>query len=195
MQNSLLIPPLDSAEKDGSLVFNVVIAYEDFETGKQAMRIYDTLVENLGQRWRFENQMWKFDVLSIPKLREMAANDAIKADLVIVSCHGDDLPQGVRKWFEHWVGQNLRPSALAAIFDYEGSAPQARALRAYLSALAARGHMEFFFAGEATVESKEGPVSVDRSPELKTSLAFAGAMLRDSLPCKWDQGEEVPRFR
>jgi len=58
----------------------VVIAYEDFETGKQAKRTFDFLAEQLKDECQFTNQMWKFDVLNIPKLREMAAKDAAGAE-------------------------------------------------------------------------------------------------------------------
>ena len=65
MRHTLTIPPLGSAERDSSPVFNVVIAYEDFETGKQAKKTYDFLAQNLGSDCHFTNQMWKFDVLGI----------------------------------------------------------------------------------------------------------------------------------
>ena len=45
--------------------FNVVMAYEDFDTGKRAMRTYDYLVQHLGDECLFKNQMWKFDVLAV----------------------------------------------------------------------------------------------------------------------------------
>ena len=38
--------------------------------------------------------MWKFEVLGNPKMKEMAANDALEADLIIVSTHGiGELPE------------------------------------------------------------------------------------------------------
>ena len=56
-------------------VFSVVIAFEDFDTGRQAKRAYDFLVANLSHEWRVANQMWKFEMFSIKELREMAAKD------------------------------------------------------------------------------------------------------------------------
>ena len=88
MQSSLAIAPMKPSDLEANPMFNVVIAYEDFETGKRAKKTYDFLVENLGHDARFSNQMWKFDVLTIPKLREMAAKDATAADIIIISCHG-----------------------------------------------------------------------------------------------------------
>src|SRR5581483_4358351 len=50
--------------------FNVVIAYEDFAAGRHAKETYDYLVRSLGRELAFDNQMWKFDVLGHPKLRD-----------------------------------------------------------------------------------------------------------------------------
>jgi len=89
---------------------NVVIAYEDLETGKRAKRIHDFLVENLGHDCQFTNQMWKFELLGIPKLREMAAQDAMMADIVIISCHGAELPSDFKAWVELWAADRIIPS-------------------------------------------------------------------------------------
>src|SRR5262245_57788797 len=97
MQNTLTFPPLKSAERESAPTFNVVIAYEDFETGKNAKKTYDFLVEHLGHECEFSNQMWKFDVLALPKLKEMAARDAADADIIIISAHGtSELPPEVK---------------------------------------------------------------------------------------------------
>src|SRR5262245_65262142 len=104
MQNTLNFPSLRSTGGEGDLTFNVVIAYEDFETGKNAKKTYDFLVEHLGHECVFSNQMWKFDVLTLPKLKEMAISDAREADIIIISAHGNnDLPPQVKAWIEGWA--------------------------------------------------------------------------------------------
>jgi hypothetical protein len=139
-------PPFGSAEKDAEPIFNVVIAYEDFETGKQAKRTFDVLAEQLKNDCRFTNQMWKFDVLNIPKLREMAAKDAGMADIVIVSCRAkDELPPEVKAWVELWLAHDNHAIALVALLDSSPEFPmEAGNVRRYLSDVAVRGGMEFF---------------------------------------------------
>jgi hypothetical protein len=112
MQHTLNCPPLASTGLEANPAFDVVIAYEDFETGKHAKKTYDFLVEHLGRDCRFTNQMWKFDVLSIPKLREIAVNDAANADIIIVSSHGQELPSHIKEWVEAWLAEPLRYLAL-----------------------------------------------------------------------------------
>jgi hypothetical protein len=146
MQHTLSCPPYGSSNSEDNSSFDVVIAYEDFETGKHARKTYEFLVENLGHDCRFTNQMWKFDVLRIPKLREMAAKDAADADIIIVSSHGDDdLPAEVKQWIDMWVGERGNALALVALFDRaEDRREKARSVRAYLAQVARQGRMEFF---------------------------------------------------
>src|SRR5256885_16899933 len=107
MQRSLPYPTLGPSDLEDNPAFNVVIAYEDFETGKHAKKTYDFLVANLGKDCQFTNQMWKFDVLGLPKLREMAAKAAALAEIVIISSQGGQaLPHQIKSLIELWVGYN-----------------------------------------------------------------------------------------
>src|SRR5262249_32148014 len=146
MQRTAFRPPSRASETDAGSAFNVVIAYEDFETGKLAKKTYDFLATHLGQECRFSNQMWKFDILMLPKLREMAAKDVGLADIVIISCHGQELPEPVKLWIERWSGPD-RPTPLALVALFENSSEsifQTREARDYLAQVAKRAGMEFF---------------------------------------------------
>jgi hypothetical protein len=145
MQRTLIFTPADPSEVESNPVFNVLIAYEDFETGKHAKETYDFLAENLGKECRLTNQMWKFDVLSIPKLREIAVRDATTADIILISCHDDSVPDYVMKWTESWLMEGSQALALVALFD-QPAAPTGRGApaREYFSDVAMRAHMEFF---------------------------------------------------
>jgi hypothetical protein len=194
MQSTLRFTPLGSSEQESKPIFNVTIAYEDFETGKQAKQTYDFLVQNLGRECEFANQMWKFDVLSIPKLREMAAKDAIAADIVIICCHGRELPEQVRLWFDSWVQEEHHPLALVALIE-NGAQPseQSRAVHAYLADAARRAKVEFFAQpeGESTARRKlEDQLLFHRDmPNFKTFSALAGAVERDAGYARWSINE------
>jgi hypothetical protein len=146
MQSVTTHSPVASQNREGIPVFSVVLVFEDFNTGKRAKRAYDFLVGNLTQEWRVISQMWKFEVLSIPELREMAASDAARANLIIVSCRGDrELPVEVKDWIEMWQSDKGEPVALVALFDRPPEqAEHAQATQAYLEHVAKRGRMEFF---------------------------------------------------
>ncbi len=145
MQHTLTCPPLHDLDLGANPTFNVVIAYEDFETGKHAKETCDYLAENLGRECELRNQMWKFDVLAIRKLREIAAADAAVADLVIVSCRGDELPAHTKAWIESWINRETRPMALVALFHVQPeAASRTCAVSEYLADAARRAGIEFF---------------------------------------------------
>jgi hypothetical protein len=145
MEKMLACFPVNPATLDENPSLNVVIAYEDFETGKRAKRTYDFLVENIGSGWQVTNQMWKFDVLVLPKLRDIAVDDAVRADIIMISSHEHDLPAHVKKWIESWLAGESNPLALVALFESAraGAGPD-NVARRYLANVARRGNMEFF---------------------------------------------------
>jgi len=140
--HTLSLPTFGSSETEVNSILNVVIAYEDLETGKRAMKTYDYMVEHLGDQCLFANQMWKFDVLAVPKLREIAAKDAAAADIILVSAHeGNELSREVQIWIELFLTYRTRASALVGLF---GSESVDCPVRDYLTRVAKRAKIEFF---------------------------------------------------
>jgi hypothetical protein len=190
MQRTLTSPPIGAADLDTNPPFNVVIAYEDFETGKHAKKTYDFLVENLGRDCQFSNQMWKFDVLSVPKLREIAASDAAGGDIVVISCHGDDLPEHVKRWIEMWLAESGKPLALVALFDRpREEAGKTRTVRDYLAEVAIRGNLEFF-AQPDEWPGKKNPsdgLTLEGADDFedRTLATLAGVVQREFSQPRW----------
>jgi hypothetical protein len=139
---TLSLPAFGSSDAEVNSALNVVIAYEDLETGKRAMKTYEYMVEQLGGQCLFANQMWKFDVLAVPKLKEIAAKDAAAAEIIIVSAHeGKQLPKDVKAWIELWLSYKTQATALVGLFGGESvDAP----VRRYLAEVAKRARIEFF---------------------------------------------------
>ncbi len=193
MQHTLSCPPLGSSDLEENPTFNVVIVYEDFETGKHAKRTYDFLVENLGPGCKFGNQMWKFDVLSIPKLREMAAHDAIAADIILISCRGgDELPAHVKSWIDAWRGEPHCAIALVALFDCSGY--EARPIRNYLAEVARQAGIQFFaqpddWMGSSRSLSEEIALRRNKEVSGRTLSTLAGAVQRDISYPRWGINE------
>jgi hypothetical protein len=142
VMQSLSLPAFGSSDGESNPALNVVIAYEDLETGKRAMKTYEFMVQQLGEEWLFANQMWKFDVLAVPKLKEIAAKDAAAAEIIIVSAHeGHELPPQVKAWIDLWLSYNTEASALVGLFDGN---TEANTVRTYLADVARRAQIEFF---------------------------------------------------
>jgi hypothetical protein len=127
---------------------NVVLAYEDFPTGLHALHTFDLLFLKDNERLQFDTRnVWKFDLLGISRLRQIAAAEAAGADLVIVSAHGpDELPPTVKRWMEDWVGARPAcPGALVVMLDGAGSDLPARfAMESFFESCARRAGMDYF---------------------------------------------------
>ena len=85
--------------------------------------------------------MWKFDVLAVPKLKEIAAKDATAAEIIIVSAHdGRQLPAEVKGWLEVGLSYKTESSALVGLFGGESTKSGAQ----YFAEVARRAKIEFF---------------------------------------------------
>lgn len=134
-----------------------VVAYEDVSVAKLAKEKWDYLVRTLQSGYDFELRLWKFDVLRHPKLRDTAANDAAKAQMVFVATHGaGELPSEVKAWIEQWLAhRSHKPGAarlLTLLFDPPAGQAVASAFPqfAYLQQAARKGSMDFIACGTQT---------------------------------------------
>jgi hypothetical protein len=187
MQRETSSLPFGHSEIETNPVFNVLIAYDDFEAGKHAKRTYDFLVENLGSECEFANQMWKFDVLGIPKLREMAARDVSEADIIMVSCHATgELSDEFKAWVEIWLGVKCNAIAMVVLLDCPfGWTAEAQSTRAYLAAAARRGGMEFFCEADGTMNREQST----RLSTPGTFSALVSTVERDTSFSRWGINE------
>ena len=185
MQREKSSLPFGYSELESNPAFNVLIAYDDFEAGKHAKQIYDFLVENLGEECEFANQMWKFDVLGVPKLREMAAHDASEADIIIISCHAaGDLSKGFKGWTELWLQKKCKAIAMVTLLDCPlGWTAEIQKTRTFLAEVARRGGMEFFCEADAAMHRDQQDLA---SPAFAT---LVGVFERDTSFSRWGLNE------
>jgi hypothetical protein len=103
-------------------VFRVVMAYDDFTAGKRAIDTCNFLVSRIGGSIELRSSMWKFDVLRSIKLHQIAVDDAIEADVIIVAnARESGLPEEVKEWVNSWVSRKGgQAAALVALLDFTG---------------------------------------------------------------------------
>jgi hypothetical protein len=97
--------------------FNTVMAYEDACTAERAKKAWNHLECTLQGHSDPGLRLWKFDVLRTPEVREVAATDAARADMVLIATRGaGELPTEVKALVQkRRVSDNQ--STLAALFD------------------------------------------------------------------------------
>jgi hypothetical protein len=112
-------------DRNHDRVFRVLIAYDDFTSGKRAMDACHFLEFQLGSGIELRSSMWKFDILRNARLNEIAVADAIEADVIIIANAPDaGLPDEVARWVQAWVPRKRgQTAALVALLDFTGKNP------------------------------------------------------------------------
>ena len=109
---------LDPDSTDTKQALRVVIAYNDVAVGKRAMRVLADLGKGLGEDIEFHPLPWSFDLLADMNWREVAAHDAVKADILIIATSSTNpLPSAVERWAKATISQKRgTAAAVVALF-------------------------------------------------------------------------------
>jgi hypothetical protein len=151
-------PDILSGQRSPPTLFNVVIMYEDFGTGKRAKKGLDYVAEELGEDMEFRNSMWRLDVLQESELGVMAAPALAEDDLLMISLRGDSrLPAKIRALIDERLAQTANHDcALVALFEGVTS-PTRSSVYVYLAKLARLHRRDLFEQAFSDAEEGEKP--------------------------------------
>ena len=147
MKKSRILSDAPEVHWEPKFPFDLVIAYEDHATRDRAMLLYDRVAQQLLNDYDFQCAWWKLDHLREPSLMEQAVDDAVQANMIIVSLHaGRALPKIAMDWMDAWApGKVGNKSALVALLSMSGPGNDvAQGRQAYLQQVARRARMDFF---------------------------------------------------
>jgi len=163
---------LDTDSPDQSQPLRVVIAYDDLAAGKRAMRVMTDLAKSLGDNLKFEPLPWSFDLLTDVDWREVAASDAVNADILIIAMSSaHPLPTSVGRWAEDAIDRKRgTTAAVVALFGSEENPDGADSLRVEAIQTAARQAGLDFFAPAPNKELNETISLVHQRAETVTSV-------------------------
>jgi len=125
--------------------FNIVLLYQDQESALRGLQTCEKISAGLGKTFEINKVMWKFDLLNLPKMRELARDDAAGADMFIFAMREDtELPQAVCTWIEDGLTEaSEKPRALVALLSREIGALASSGLD-YLRRFAEARKLDFF---------------------------------------------------
>lgn len=123
----------------------VVAAFEDFSTGARVKEFCHNLVRDSHGQADVVEHLWLVNLLRLPQLRAIAAEDAASADVIVLSFHeAQALPDEVTSWIEMWLRlKGERQTALVALLDLVLGRDRS-ALQEHLRGVATQAGMEFF---------------------------------------------------
>jgi hypothetical protein len=146
MRKSLLSAPLEAAPWEPKYPFDLVIAYSDLETRDRAMRLHDHLSRQLNDDYDLHCSWWKFDHLADPTLFDQAIDDALDANMIVLSLHAEtELPPAARAWIDGWAHRSdHQKCALVTLYAEPSERPESSPVCAFLRQAARLAHMDFF---------------------------------------------------
>src|SRR5436190_1105808 len=116
MSKATLSSKLAASRWEPKFPFDLVVAYEDSETRKRTLHLYDHLAQQLLDDYDFQCSWWKFDHLTNPTLRQQAADSAVDANMVILSIRAHkDLPPTHKLWLEDWISRRHHRTAALVV--------------------------------------------------------------------------------
>ena len=141
---------VSGARRTAKAAFTAVIVYEDFAAAHRAMDTCKHLMSQLEGDVEFRTSMWKFDLLRNIKLSQIAASDAIEADVIIIAAsQNSDLTNEVKAWMESWIpAKRGQSAALVALLDFTNEDMRNSCLaHSFLKNAAATAGMDFIARG------------------------------------------------
>jgi hypothetical protein len=94
---------------------SVLLLYQDAATALRGKYLVDHLAGDVNLAADFRLNLWRFDLLNLPALRQLDAEESLNSDIVVLSAKGqDELPASVCSWLELWFARNA-PSPRALI--------------------------------------------------------------------------------
>jgi hypothetical protein len=154
------------------LSLEVLLLYEDLETGLKASQALDRTVHQLEATVDMQVNLCRFDLFGEPAFLQQGAMP--EADVVFLSTHGSArLPATLDSWFREWFGrQRDKPRALAVLLNNRmKDTPGAAEMVQELSAAARLSGVEVFLHAPGPETEWESTMKdIHRRAETRTLL-------------------------
>ena len=127
MNTAWLTPESRALLAGPSLKINIVIIYEDAESGRRAKRFSDKLLRELGEQFRCARNLWSFDVLAITDVRNAAAGVGQPPTWLSSPASGErELAPQVEQWLDLWAWliDGTSPALVALFGNGDGGCAQ-----------------------------------------------------------------------
>jgi hypothetical protein len=139
----------------GAKQLALLATFEDSTTGTRIKEFRQDLSRRLDEHCRLIEHVWLFSTFRLRELREIAAEEASAADVVIISVHdAEGLPEEVKSWIDLWLQlKGTRPGLLVALLD-EAHEGVRGTIEAYLQEIAQRAGLEFLVESRTLPEGR-----------------------------------------
>lgn len=143
----------------------LVVYSEKFgaQIGSRACRI---LRANLGNQFEVSQSVWNAELFKSPKLRILAAGEAMEADIVfIATTEGDALDEDMQAWLELWKKRGRSGGAALVALLKRNSIHAQHVVAESLLEFAKAARMDFYCHSELDKARISEPIEADTTLE------------------------------
>jgi hypothetical protein len=129
----------------------VFAAYEDSPTAQRVVEFCRALAQHVCPECTITRHVWLITEFRAPALKQMAAEEAAVADVLVISVHRrETVPRELKDLLDLWLTfKTGRPSVLLALLD-PAALGSPNSVETYLAGIARREHMEFLIESVET---------------------------------------------
>lgn len=111
------VPATDRAGEPAALKF--LLVYEDSQTGLRARQLMSQLVKGRDGGMNSKPVLFRFDLLRMREIWELAAQESQTVDVLVLSAHAaGSVPTEVKSWVTYWLGlKGGHPYKVIVSFD------------------------------------------------------------------------------
>ena len=172
---------------------NVLIAYNEVSEGRRGMDLFCALRHDVPTKLDLRCDLWRFDLIGLPGVREAAVLAARHAQMIVVATNADvDVPAAVKDWLDQsFTGRAPGSAAMVALLHSRSAGGLALSpSRASLELMAYRRKFQFFVAAarEGKADTTLGVKRV-RERAVRTSAVLEEILHRPPRPPRWGINE------
>jgi len=133
--------------EESKSTFRIAVAYDSRDAAIRAMYVIGEIIRQFAGEFEFGCDLWRFDVLDLPKTREVAVRAGATADLLIIAARCDTgLSASVKEWLDRCIAKKAPGSAgLVALLESRRPTDDSGCVtRQFLQNAADRSLLDFF---------------------------------------------------
>jgi hypothetical protein len=102
--------------------FSVLLVYPDIAHERLGRKYCERLAENLPVLGPIVFSEWKFEMLAVPAMSALAADEALTVSMVLIAAEGgEELPAGVKSWVDRWCSERKALNRVVVVLLSETS--------------------------------------------------------------------------
>lgn len=122
--------------------FRMISIYDSADSCREAAHASEVVLRELGEDILVDKKAWHLETLHNAMQREQAAEEAARADMIVIAISGETPSEALRVWAEDWPARRVLNNGLIALIP-SGDSETGGAVADFLYETAISAKMDF----------------------------------------------------